>query len=96
MRKQTKPQGISKKIVVPVFLAHVVCCGGILLWPVIGSAVIAGLGGVTNNPALQIAGLMLLAGGAAVLWRRVKIKGQTRSEIGKAGSIESRPDGEAS
>ena len=75
MRKQAKPGEpgrISKKVLVPVLLAHVACCGGILLWPVMGSAVIAALGGVTNSLALQLAGLILLAGGVIVFWRRVK------------------------
>lgn len=70
MRKQTKPQGISKKIVVPVFLAHVVCCGGILLVAFVGSAGFAAIAAFAHDPVVQAVALAGAALLLVVLWSR--------------------------
>lgn len=97
MKKQANPQGISKKMFLPVLLAHAACCGGILLWPVVGSATITALGGFMDSLALQLVGLILLAAGFTVFWRRMKVNQQSRSQITNTlKPPESHPEGEAS
>lgn len=74
MKKQANPQGKSKKMFIPVLVAHVACCGGILLWPILGSTAITALGGVINSPVIQLGGLILLVAGFVFFLRRIKHK----------------------
>lgn len=59
---------------IPVLVAHVACCGGILLWPILGSTAITALGGVINSPVIQLGGLILLVAGFVFFLRRIKHK----------------------
>lgn len=70
MRKQAKPQGISKKIIVPVLLAHVACCGGILLVVFVGSAGFAAIAAFARDPVVQAVALAGAASLLVVLWSR--------------------------
>ncbi len=58
------------KFLYPLLLAHVVCCGGILLLVALGSAGLAAILGWLLNPVVQGAGLLALAVLLAALWKR--------------------------
>ncbi len=60
----------------PAALAHVVCCGGILILTLIGTASLATVTGFLLHPMVQFVGVVILAVGISVLWRRIKRKTQ--------------------
>ena len=66
----TKEDKMPGKFMVPLLLAHVVCCGGILLLVALGSAGLAAILGWLLDPVVQGAGLLALAVLLAALWKR--------------------------
>jgi hypothetical protein len=57
------------RVLVPVAVLHGVCCGGLLLWLLLGSAGIAALGSHLGDPLILAAALLLLGGGGLAAWR---------------------------
>jgi membrane protein implicated in regulation of membrane protease activity len=66
-----------------VTFAHVICCGGLILLSVVGTAGIASLFSFFLDPLVQWIGLAVLAGGLVILWRRLHGK----SLLQRAGSV---------
>ncbi len=69
-----------KNSMIPLLLAHVVCCGGILLLVVVGSAGLTAIGGMLRNPLVQVVGLILLGMALVAFWRRRGRKPDTRMQ----------------
>ena len=59
-----------KNSMIPLLLAHVVCCGGIFLIVIVGSAGLTAIGGMLRNPLVQVVGLILLGMALVAFWRR--------------------------
>ncbi len=66
--------------VIPLLLAHAVCCGGIFLIAVVGSAGLTAIGGMLRDPLVQVVGVVLLAIALGAFWRRRGRKPDTRMQ----------------
>ncbi len=69
-----------KNSMIPLLLAHVVCCGGIFLIVIVGSAGLTAIGGMLRNPLVQVVGLILLGMALVAFWRRRVRKPDTRMQ----------------
>ena len=73
----------------PIALVNVICCGGLLLPTIIGSAAVATLTGYLLDPLVQLAGLALLAFGVGLFWRRLQQKKRQLQGESQAGTLDS-------
>ncbi|MBI4082233.1 MAG: hypothetical protein HY423_06430 [Candidatus Lambdaproteobacteria bacterium] len=67
MKDRTSPRFLTGAL-----LVHVVCCGGLLLWPLIGTAGLSALGGYLGDPLLQGAALLIGGGIGVAVWLRYR------------------------
>lgn len=84
MKKQAKPHGAGKKLLVPLVVAHVACCGGLLLLPLASSATIGAAAGWLGDPHVQVGGVAVLLGSGLLIWRRLRRRTR-RPEIQDTG-----------
>lgn len=61
---------MARRVLLPVALLHVVCCGGLLLWALLGSAALATAGAWLDSAFVHAAAALLLVTGLVLLWRR--------------------------
>ncbi|MCH8844035.1 MAG: hypothetical protein IID61_13825 [SAR324 cluster bacterium] len=87
-RKEDDKSGLRSWLV-PVALVHVICCGGLLLPAIIGSAAVATLTGYLFDPLVQFAGLALLTFGVGLLWRRLQQKKRRLQRDSRAATLDS-------
>jgi len=69
-----------KNSMIPLLLAHVVCCGGIFLIFIVGSAGLTAIGGMLRDPLVQVVGVVLLAIALVAFWQRRGRKPDTRMQ----------------
>ncbi len=89
MKSQSPQRELVGKWILPVALLHVICCGGLLLPAIIGSAAVATLTGYLFDPLVQLAGLALLALGAGLLWRRLRQKKRRLERDSQTATLDS-------
>ena len=57
-------------LMVPALLAHLACCGGLLLFMLVGSAGFAAIAAIVRDPLVQTIALAGVAAIFVVWWRR--------------------------